>query len=227
MKRKMMIIAALAFFMAAVLISCSKSSKGEYYAYQNSNAVFNGTAYAFLQSQNGLYDSMLYALGRITGIKDSLTNNTVTLFAVPNTCFALALKNLNANRAQIHKAPLYLGNLDSTQLDTLLCKYILPLPVTTDSINSFSEGKSYGSLRYGNLMNLLYQRQDASGFKGGGPQQIQFSDTKDTIFQRFWISTTTTSVNIHVNNGIVHIISGQHEFGFGAISSGVDLEIDK
>lgn len=222
-----MILAASAFIIIVASISCSKNSSGEYYSYQNSNAVFNGTAYAFLQSQNGLYDSMLYAISRVTGLQDTLSQDNVTLFAVPNTCFTLALTNLNSNRAQKHLQPLYLNDLDSAQLDTLLCEYIIPEPVTTDSISSFSAGKSYGCMRYGHLMNLLYQRQDASGFEGGGPQQILFSDTRDTIFQRFWVSTTTTSVNIHANNGIIHIISSQHEFGFGNISSGIDLEADK
>ncbi len=224
--KRIVILLVCTLFIAMIIISCSKNDRG-YYNYQNSNAEFNGTAYEFLQSQNGLYDSMLYVINKATGLKDSLSQGNITLFAIPNTCFTLALNNLNTNRAEEHKPLLYLCDLDSAQLDTLVCRYIIPLSITTDSINSFASGISYPSARYGHLMNLLYQRQDAEGFQGGGPQQIQFSDTKDTIFQRFWVSTTTVSVNIHVDNGIIHILSSQHEFGFGNISSGIDLEIGK
>ncbi|HTN37515.1 MAG TPA: fasciclin domain-containing protein [Arachidicoccus sp.] len=194
---------------------CSKSSEGKYYDYQNANAEYDGNTIEFLQAQNGLYDSLLYVVGRVPNLKDSIANFNATFFAPTNQSFAIALQNLNELRAIQHRAPLNLTNIDAVELDTLLCRYVIPGAYISDSLSVFTDGISVPSLRYHYNMTLRYNRQDAQGYQNGGPQEIIFSDPKNSIFERYWVSTYTTSVNIHTKNGIVHLLSGGHEFGFG------------
>lgn len=209
------------FFVAVLItmaVSCSKSHEGPYYNYQNKNAVYEGNTYEFLQSQNGLFDSLLLVIDRVPDLMDTIKNYDITLFAPNNQCFTNALNNLNELRATQHKMPLSLKNIDLVELDTLLCRYVIPGNYVTDSLVEFSDGISVSSLRYDYKMHLRYNRQDANGYQNGGPQEIEFSDPKNSIFERYWVTTYTTSVNVHTNNGLVHLLSGGHEFGFGEFS---------
>jgi len=43
---------------------------------------------------------------------------------------------------------------------------------------------------------------------------IDFSNTKGSKFVKFWSSTTTGSNNIETTNGIVHVVTPDHIFGF-------------
>ncbi len=205
----------LTCFTLSIVISCKKNNEGAYYGYQNANAEFNGNIYQFLQAQNGLYDSMLYVIDRSTGVKDSLENSTETVFAVPNKCFTIALQNLNQVRALKNLQPISLSQIDSAQLDTLICRYILPVSFNSDSAKFYTNGVLIPSLKYGYKMNLKYERAAASGYLGGGAQQIVYTDPKDTLFNQFWVSTYTTSLNTRTSNGYVHVLSSGHEFGFG------------
>lgn len=201
-----------------LVAGCSKSHEGEYYNYQNKNAVYDGSTYAFLKSQGGLYDSLLYVIDRVSNLKDTIEKFDITLFAPTNQCFTNALNNLNELRSTQHKTPLYLNNINLLELDTLLCRYVIPGNFVTDSLNKFTDGIVVNSLRYDYQMHLRYNRQDANGYQNGGPQEIEFSDPKNSIFERYWVTTYTTSVNIHTDNGVVHLLSGGHEFGFGEFS---------
>lgn len=208
----------LLFGLLMLCMGCSKSHEGPYYNYQNRNAVYNGNIYEFLQSQDGLYDSLLYVIDRVPHLKDTIENYGVTLFAPTNQCFTNALNNLNELRSTQHKTPLYLDKVDLVELDTLLCRYVIPGSYLADSLKEYSDGISANSLRYDYEMHLRYNRQDANGYQNGGPQEIEFSDPKNSIFERYWVTTYTTSVNIHTENGVVHLLSGGHEFGFGEFS---------
>jgi len=209
---------ALILGLLVIAIGCSKSHEGPYYNYQNKNAVFDGNSYSFLEAQGGLYDSLLYVIDKVPNLKDTIENYDITLFAPTNQCFTNALKNLNELRETQHKTPLYLKDIDVVDLDTLLCRYVIPGNYLTDSLIEFSDGISVSSLRYDYTMHLRYNRQDANGYQNGGPQEIEFSDPKSSIFERYWVTTYTTSVNIHTDNGVVHLLSPGHEFGFGEFS---------
>lgn len=207
---------ALLVIVMFTMMGCSKNNDGIYYDYDNSNAVYQGNSYEFLTSQDGLYDSLLFVINRIgPQFKTSLESDNLTLFAPTNQSFEIALNNLNELRKSQHKTSLNLTNISAIELDTLLCRYIIPQVIVTDSLSVFTDGVSLPSFRYDYDMNLKYQRLDASGYLKGGPQEIVYSDPKNSIFERYWVTTYTTSVNIHTDNGVVHLLSGGHEFGFG------------
>lgn len=210
--------ATTSFFTLLILVLIStgcKKHEGIYYDYINPNAKFNGTSLQFLESQKGIYDSMVYVLSKVR-LSDIISNGQNTVFAVPNQSFTLALDNLNNLRQLQRKEPIYLAQADSTELDTLLRRYILPEIISTDSIKGFYDGKWFPSLD-SYEMQLKYVRQSSSGYVNGGPQLIIFSDPKNSQFERYWVKSNTASVNIYTSNGILHILDASHEFGFGEV----------
>lgn len=206
----------LTLAVACCFAACSKKDD-TYYNYDKESSVFQGNSYEYLQRFPGLYDSMLLVIDRLGGLKDSLVSGEVTLFAINNNSFNLAMKNLNLRRATMQPArpPLTLATLDSAHLDTLACRYILRGLYNTDRVVGNADGILAPNIKYDYSMNLLYERVNAGGYVGGGPQQLFFSDPKETPFEIFWVTTKTQIVNVKTNNGIVHVLSSGHDFGFG------------
>lgn len=202
--------------------SCSKQDS-PYYDYQNTTTNFNGNIYEFLQSQKGVFDSLLKVIDATPGFKDTLSNGkNLTFFAPPNNCFTNALDNLNAYFATFTGItgykfpPVYLNNIDTMpDIDTLMARYIFNGSYPTDSLIVYgTDGLTLSSLKYEYKMNLAYQRNTATGYQNGGPQFINFTDLDNSLSSAFWVTVPTISVNIKTNNGIVHILKDSHSFGF-------------
>lgn len=202
----LMLLVALALVQSA----CVKD-KG-FHDNANNNTKFAGNTYEYLKSKPGVYDSLLAVIDR-TGLKQTLIDSNVTLFAVTNPSFQLALTNLNTLRRQSDKDPLFLSNIDGVQLDTMACYYIIRGKLPSDSLK-LQDGLDITAVRYGYPMHAQISHASASGYVGGGPEVIEFSDTKRSKFVRFWSTTTTGSNNIQTNNGIVHVVTPSHIFGF-------------
>lgn len=203
---------------ALVMTSCDKMDK-TYYHFENHAGTFNGNAIEYLEAQNGVYDSMLLAISMVDGLKDSIIAGDVTVFAMPNACFALALENLNEVRERYDppRTPLYLSSLDSAQLDTLMYRYVIKGLFNTDSVSQYADGITVTSLRYGYLMQLQYFHNSSSGYENGGPEYLEYSDRNASIFERYWVQATTNAVDVKTNNSYIHILSPGHDFGFGQI----------
>lgn len=199
------------------LATACKKTDDTYRNYTPTAGNFNGTALQYLQSQPGVYDSMLLAINRVTGLADSLSSEQVTLFAVSNRSFALALQNINqARRDSIPSMEaVSLRTIDSAVLDTFLCRYVLRGRATSDSIITFTDGRVFPSIKYDYGMHMLYSQTNASGFKNGGPKAITFSDPKNSIFTRYWVRVNTITVDIKTKNAAVHLLPPGHDFGFG------------
>ncbi|WP_345208926.1 ATP/GTP-binding protein [Mucilaginibacter gynuensis] len=195
----------------SVLVSACKKDGG-YFKSTDGNRKFNGTTLQYLQSKPGVYDSLLSVVKRMS-LEETLTDSNVTLFAVTNPSFQLALTNLNTLRRQSDKDPLFLSNIDGIHLDTMASYYIIRGKKTSDSL-LLQDGLDLEGVRYGYPMHAKVTRASASGYTEGGPEVIEFSNTKHSKFVRFWSTTTTGSNNIQTNNGIVHVVSPDHIFGF-------------
>lgn len=200
--------------LAVWVCSCAKDEG--YYGRRNPNEGFNGTVLAYLESKPGVYDSLLRAVRRL-GLEDVLRDSTITVFAPSNASFQLALTNLNNLRKRTDKDPEYLENVDKVQLDTMVAQYIIRGRYTSDSLRT-KDGLRLFSTRFGYPMHARLNDNSSSGFINGGPNSIQFSDTKRSLFERDWISTTTGSVNIQASNGVVHVLTPDHVFGFDDFS---------
>lgn len=204
----------LVLLLGTTLFACKKTDLA-YYNYENNLKDYKGSALDYIKSQPGVYDSLLVVLDRLPAIEDSLQNENVTLFAVTNKSFQISVESLNAVRKKTNKAPIYLATADLDQLDTMMCRYIIRGKLTTVDFESYSDGLLLKSLKYNYSMHVAYTKANASGFHGGGPGIITFTDPKNSIFVRYWQSTPTNAVNIKTDNATVNVIAPGHDFGFG------------
>lgn len=205
--------------LSIALQSCEKHSD-QYYHYNEQLSVFNGSTYDYLVEKPG-YDSLLLVIDRVSGLKEVLQTQPVTLFAVQNNSFSLSLEALNLVRrtANPARAPHNLSSLNAAHLDTLTARYVLPGLHNAESAD-LKDGAYLPSLNYGYMMNMKYERVNASGYQNGGPQRLYFGDTKismDGIIPPFdyWIVAPTQIVNVKTTNGYVHVLASGHDFGFG------------
>ncbi|PST82431.1 ATP/GTP-binding protein [Pedobacter yulinensis] len=200
-----------------MLIFCSLSfsgcqKDGGYYDPEPIQGQFEGNTYQYLKSKPGVFDSLIKVIDRM-GLQATLSDSNVTLFAIANPSFQLSLTNLNRLRRASDKDPLFLSNIDGVQLDTMASYYIVRGSLPTDSM-LLQDGKNLRSVRFGYPMHAKVTRRSASGQTGAGPEVIDFSNTKKSQFIRYWAGATTASNNIRTRNGIVHILSQDHLFGF-------------
>ena len=220
-----LIQAGLAILLLVLLgVSCKKTDKS-YVNYEPTAGNFNGTALQYLQAQPGLYDSMLLVLKRVPRLADSLTKAEVTMFAVPNKSFSLALQNINqARRDSIPSMPaMSWSSIDSAIIDSFLVRYILHGKHTSKDISDLADGLFFPTIGYTSRtgtdtsynMQMQFTRTNASGYLGGGPKAIIYSDPKGSIFFRYWVRVNTITVDIKSTNAVVHLLPPGHDFGFG------------
>jgi len=209
-KIKHLLIVAVA---CLVWSSCKKDSP--YREYQNEVKEFNGNVIQYLETQPATFSSLLSVLNRTPELKTALTDSKVTLFAPTNDNFAAALYELNQVRTAQNKTLVNLENADMTELEIMMDKYIIAGMHTTDFYKPFLDGSYASSIKYKYQMHIQYQKQNASGYQGGGPVSITFSDPKNLTVKTNWQRTVTNAVNIRTNNGVINILSPTHLFGFG------------
>ncbi|TKC05131.1 fasciclin domain-containing protein [Pedobacter frigoris] len=205
------------FFLLGLICLCAgacKKSDSPYYDYVNTVQTFNGTAMDYLKAQPaGTFDSLLLVLDRYPALKTSLTTEELTVFAPVNKNFQAAIKYLNIARKAQGKAPVYLANADEIQLYEMLCKYIVKGKRTTDAYLNSADGSLFDSIE-DYPMHIKYTKSSSAGYVKGGPAVLNFSDTKGSIFNIDWVTTTTNAVNIKTNNATINILSAVHNFGF-------------
>jgi hypothetical protein len=210
-------ISCLLVLIAGLLIAgCQKD--GGYKAYTKGQTQIDANMYDYLKSRVGVFDSMVLVIDRV-GLKRVMSNTQITLFAVTNTSFITAMRNLNVLREKEGLPPVSLMDLDKAHLDTLFCRYVVPGVYPTDSLREYPDGRGINSLKYSREVNLQLYSQAASGYGGGGPKYVIYSDTKGSFYINRWIRANTISMDTYVRNGVMHILSGDHEFGFNEFIS--------
>lgn len=112
--------------------------------------------------------------------------------------------------------PVYVHYEYKSQVDSLLCRYMVPGLYDTSQLATASsvEGQLVQGL-HSYRMSLLYKRLPASGFLNGGPQEITFYDMGNTLDKDKWEPAKVLWSDIYAKNGVIHVMVPQHEFGFG------------
>lgn len=198
--------------LAIVLLTASCRKDGGDYSYSKTQQLFPGNTYEYLKSNAGRFDSLLLVLDRLH-LSDTLKTGKYTLFAPTNTSFRFVLQNLNAIRKSKQLPPVYLQQADAAQLDTMMTRYILRKVFNTDDMN-YSDGITMYTVRYNYPMNGRRRTTNAEGLIGGGPSYLEYSDTRNSKYNRDWVTTTTQSVNLATTTGMVHVLREDHAFGF-------------
>ncbi len=209
-QRKLKALIPIFFIASTIMVSCNKDTG--YYAAKVEDKSFKGDTYQYLKSKPGVFDSLIKVIDRL-GYQDILKNDSITLFAPPNQCFELVLNNLNNLRRQSELEPLSLSNVNALHLDTMMSQYIIKGVHSTQSLD-LQDGVSLFGVKYNYPMNARLGKSSSSGYIEGGAQNVLFQNTNRSALVNYWTSTTTTSNNIKTNNGIVHVLSSDHVFGF-------------
>ncbi|GGE30272.1 discoidin domain-containing protein [Sphingobacterium cellulitidis] len=198
--------------LSLILVSGCAKDKG-YYNEVVKKVTYDGTVLEYLQSKPGVFDSLLQVLNR-TKMNTVLSgNDKITFFAPTNQSFQLAIENLNNTRKESDKPLEYLANVDLKHLDTMMAQYIIKGLFPADSMK-LKDGIQLQDYKYKRVMNAKLKTATSSGFEDGGPKVIEYSDTKNSQFTRNWVTATTASINIEAKNGMIHVISSNHVFGF-------------
>ncbi|MBE8712798.1 fasciclin domain-containing protein [Sphingobacterium hungaricum] len=215
MKYLSLVIVSISCF---IFCSCNKGDS-YYYDYQKSEQLYEGTIYSYLMGQRGTYDSLAVVLERLPDLKSVLnqSDSSVTFFAMNNRSFKLALENLNNARKVNGRSPIYLEDIDLAVLDTLSYRYLFNSEHPVSDFESYLDGQSIYSSKFNYEMHVVYKVLTSSGLVGGGQQQLMFSDTNGSIYQRYWNSTNTSTVDFMTRNGVIHTLDARHEFGFGKL----------
>lgn len=206
----------LTVFSCLFVLSCAKDNG--FYKHELQKVRFEGSTYEYLKSKPGVYDSLLKVIDRV-GLEDALTTGDVTLFAATNESFRLVIENLNNIRRQAERPLEFLSTVKYEHLDTMMSQYILDGRYTSDSLlqedgTPLNDGRFFTDFRYGYRMHAKLRESYSSGYIYGGPSVIEFADPKQSQFVRNWVTTSTASINIETGNGVVHVLSPDHVFGF-------------
>lgn len=198
-----------------------KKGDSHYYDYHSEESVYEGTIYSYLKNQPGVFDSLLLVLDRVPELRTKLNNPdlSLTLFAVSNRSFVLAVDALNTTRSLTGRDLLYIEDVGLKDLDSMTNRYVFDQPYDTRQVAPFIDGQIVESNKAAYKMHIQYRVLNASGFVNGGRQELIFSDTNNSIFQRYWQRINTSAVNIRTKNGIIHILASGHDFGFGKFTS--------
>ncbi|NSL87581.1 hypothetical protein [Chitinophaga solisilvae] len=197
----------------AVLLLTACQKDGGYHEYERRAAQSDASMYDYLKSQKGQYDSMVAIIDRL-GLQRVFSNTQLTVFGFTNASVAVALRNLNVLREKQQLPPVSLASLNRENLDTLFCRYVIPGVFGTDSLRQYPDGRLFNAIKYNNEMNLQLFTQSASGFETDGPKYIIYSDTKFSFYINKWVRSNTMAMDTYVRNGVLHILSPDHEFGF-------------
>lgn len=205
-----------------IYLSACKKNDSPYYDYTNTVQTYKGTAIDYLKSKPNTFDSLLLVLDRFPALKDSLTNQKVTLFAPVNENFAASVKYLNQIRKAGGRAPIYLSTADPVELEFMLSKYIVRGNLSISTYASTVDGISLNTIASNYPMHIKAIKADASGFVGGGATTLEYSDMFGSTIRLNWVTTTTNAVNIKTNNATINILTPLHSFGFDEFTYRLD-----
>ncbi|ARS38612.1 hypothetical protein CA265_02500 [Sphingobacteriaceae bacterium GW460-11-11-14-LB5] len=197
----------------AFLAGCKKGDD-TYYNFEPVTINYKGTALDYLKTQPGVFDSLMLVVNRFPALSDSLKVSNLTIFGVTNKSFEYAVKGLNRERAFQKKTPLYLSSIDGPTLDTIIYRYILKTPLTSDYVKTQSNGVNQSAMKYAYDMHVQYGNLNASGLVGNGEQQLIFSDMNNSAVASNWVNANTAVINVKTQNAIIHVLNTDHVFGF-------------
>ena len=223
----------IAIILGVLLIQVGCKKEKGFYSTTDIDASTPLNTYEYLKSKPGVYDSLLLMIDQF-GMQKYLTDSNVTLFAVSNPSFRIALNNLNNLRKTQGKPNVFLTGLgsgepsqsrdvgkakaDQAQLDTMVSYYIIKGSYKSTDF-TVGDGQNIFSVRSNYPMHGKRLYADAEGHQNGGSEIIEFANTARSVFIPNWSLSTTSSVNIKTKNGVVHLLRPDHVFGFNEFVS--------
>jgi hypothetical protein len=168
--------------------------------------------YTLLAAPDSCFVNALDRLNRYRGLKDPENNDT------------LSLTKLLTYRKEIDRYdelnPTIVISTDVYEykyhLEAMACRYVLSGRYDTETIEAtFGEGQIMFSLFHDYRMYLACRRLPASGLVGAGIKELTYYDMLNTLQQDEWMWTKAVWMDIHAKNGVIHVLTPSHEFGYG------------
>lgn len=103
------------------------------------------------------------------------------------------------------------------QIDSLLCRYILPQAVNSDLVISQGGAIEYASFKFGHTVQLNAGRGSASGAINLGGKYLELIEMNGSKLQANWIIGKVQQLDVETATGTLHILSPNHEFGFNEV----------
>lgn len=100
------------------------------------------------------------------------------------------------------------------QMDLLMSRYCFDGSINSDYVIETGGQIKQNTSRNSLEMVLESGRYDASGAVGAGMRYLHLVETNGSNLQSLWVKAEATKRDVIVDNGIVHILSNHHEFGF-------------
>ncbi|SDD01086.1 fasciclin domain-containing protein [Niabella drilacis] len=192
-------------------MSCKKDNTYRNDAPEGNTLPYN--VYEYLQKQGRGFDSLLFIINR-SGLRDTLASQNVTFFIPSDASISSALINYNSRRSGQGLGPVALKDIDSSSLRQLLAYYIARGSWMADAIAVNRDGiylRTVGD----RTVNVAQQTTNAEGVDKGGSQVLKYSFTYSSKWEEDWSSSRTSTTDIRLSNGVVHVLEPGHIFGFG------------
>ncbi|SEW36365.1 fasciclin domain-containing protein [Chitinophaga arvensicola] len=218
--RKLLPIAGILLMVGLLFSACKK----DYYVDGGlADPHYKGTIYDYLVKNPYLFDTIAYIVEK-AGLKETLQNDSVTFFAPTDQSVVDALADLNEYRYQMVEDSVKLGDIPPAVWRKFLDRYILKGKYTAnkfarmDPVNIYA----YPGINYvmagGYILNIGLVYQNYNNVEAVGARILTLTDiTFDPVTFNNNLRVIVSSSDIQPTNGVLHVLSMRHTFGFRPI----------
>lgn len=211
------------FILLLVLGAFASSCKEEYFQDGGlADPVYPGTIYDYLQEHTDYLDTVAYVVER-AGMDSLLSTAEVTFFSPTDDAIEQAMDALNLYRYRMAQDSVHLEDISPDIWERFLSMYVLEgkhmardfARVDDQNIDSYP-GINYFMLN-DYIMNIGLIYADYQNVEAVGPRTIRLTDISvnpDDFNSN--ASVTVATSDILPSNGVLHVLSNQHIFGFRA-----------
>lgn len=215
--RKLLPIAGILLITALLLSSCKK----DYYIDGGlADPHYKGTIYEYLVQNPDLFDTVAYIVEK-AGLKEMLQNDSVTFFTPTDQSIVTAINLLNEYRYRMVEDSVKLADIPGKVWKKFLGMYILKGKYTAnkfariDPVNVYAYPGINYVMNSGYILNIGLIYQNYNGVEAVGARVLLLTDiTYDPVTFANNPKTLVMTSDIQPTNGVLHVLSFRHDFGF-------------
>lgn len=100
-------------------------------------------------------------------------------------------------------------------LEGLMCRYLFDTQITYKSVEEDGGRSLVEALKTYRQMMVETTRDNASGLVGSGVRSLNLIERNGSAISTKWMSAEVEKMDILTTDGVIHVISPNHIFGFG------------
>lgn len=183
-------------------------------------AQYDGSIYDYLSNDPYWFDTVTYIIDR-AGLKDMLSNDTVTFFAPTDDAIKAVMVALNQTRYANVEDSVHIQDIDSSVWRYFLSMYILKGKYLAQNFARVDPVNvtAYPGIDYvtygGFIVNIGLEYGDYNNVQAVGARIILLTDiTNDPNNFRSDPAVTVMSSDIQPTNGVLHVLNNNNILGF-------------